>query len=458
MAETPAQQKTDQERRGSPVFRQRAQQAYEALRVMIADHGGSDIADDLADKPMVEDVMRKKPEMIGALLESIWQLRNNPELESFFGSADDKENFVSSKDEPIRPCGRTYEDTTQSHLFGAARLFIMNRENEWVKAKVAKPEGLGKDAIGGFGNFLRRMFGMKIKVNTDAVRALYPGRGLYQTLKPYLMHVDQFRYIPDYADLSTKGAVVIGDIFENLRSSAALKAACRLSPDGLTSARGCAQAFAESEIFTAASASGQDGGRKRNINELRRDKELTAKIKVRAALVFADVLNNHIECIGFVERHKAGAENVVRSLAPLFNDETWTVLAEEGAVENVINCPPNVALELGRDARYVDVEVSKAITQMNYPDIGRDLIKILGEELSEDDVKRAIQDKAAIKVWSTVPGLVNNHFKYQHDAKTTDKEIKNYKDLKKELAPAVNQIKEALGLEFEKSEDVASSG
>lgn len=458
MAETPVQQKIDQERRGSPVFRQRAQQAYEVLRTMIADHGGSDISEDLADKPMVEDVMRRKPEMIGALLESIWQLRNNPELDSFFGSVDDKDNVVSTKDEPIRPCGRTYEDTIQSHLFGAARLFIMNRENEWVKAKVAKPKDLGKDAIGGFGNFLRRMVGMKLKVNIDAVRAMYPGQGLYQTLKPYLMHIDQFKYIPDYAGLSTKGAEVIGDIFENLRSSAALQAACRLSPDGLTSARGCARAFAESEIFTAANASDQDSIRKRNINELRRDKELAAKIKIRTAIVFADVLNNHIECIAFVERHKAGAETVVRSLAPLFQDETWAVLAEEGAVENVINCPPNVALELGKDARYVDVEVSKAITQMNYPDIGRDLIKILAEELSKEDVNRAIQDETAIKVWSTVPGLVNNHFKYQHDAKTMDKEIKNYKDLKKELAPVVNQLKEALGLDYEKSEEVASSG
>ncbi|MBT4740986.1 MAG: hypothetical protein HOO09_11440, partial [Rhodospirillaceae bacterium] len=96
--------------------------------------------------------------------------------------------------------------------------------------------------------------------------------------------------------------------------------------------------------------------------------------------------------------------------------------------------------------RYVDVLVSKYITQMNYPDMGRDLIKMLHAELSEEDYHRALQDEAAVKVWGTVPGLVNNEFKYQHDAKTADKEIKNFGDLKTVLAPVIQDIKNALGL------------
>ena len=59
----------------------------------------------------------------------------------------------------------------------------------------------------------------------------------------------------------------------------------------------------------------------------------------------------------------------------------WAVLAQDGAVENVINCPATVAKELGRDARYVDVQVSIYINQMHYPDIGRDIIKMLRAEL-----------------------------------------------------------------------------
>ncbi|NKB45485.1 MAG: hypothetical protein GKS03_14530 [Alphaproteobacteria bacterium] len=446
MADKPTQSPTEQERRGSPEFRQRAQQAYDVLRKMIADHGGSDIAEDLGDKPMVEDVMRTKPEMIGALLGSVWQLRSKEQLTPYFGSVENVGAIVESSDEPISPCMRTYDNTVQSHLFGAARLFIMRKENEWVKAKIDDPNGLAKDATGGFSNFLRRIVGMKIKVNVAAVRATYPGLGLYDLIKPYLLHVDQFKYVPDYAELSTKSAAVIGEIFEDLRSSSALKAACRLSPDGLTNAKGCAHAYAESEVFAEAMEADQDAVRKRKIDTLRRDKALTEKIKQRTATVFADILNNHFECIAFVERHKAGAEAVVRALAPLYQDDTWIVLAEEGAVENVINCPANVTKELGRDARYVDVLVSKYINQMNYPDIGRDLIKLLQEELSEEDYHRALQDEAAVKVWETVPGLFNNEFKYQHDAKTRDKEIKNFEDLKTEVAPVIQDIKIALGL------------
>lgn len=442
-----------QERRGSPVFRQRAQEAYEILRTMIHEQGGSDIAEELADKPMVEDIMRAQPEMVGALLVSAWQLRKHESLAPYFKSADDEGEIVEDHEEPIAPCARTYESTIQAHLYGAARLYMNRQENIWVRDKVSDPNSLSKDAVGGVGNALRRLVGMKIKVNEDVVRAKYPGRGLYETIKPYLMHADQFKYITDYANLSTKCASVIGDIFEDLRSSSALKVACTVSPDGLMNARGCAFAYAETEVFAEAQEEAQDGTRKRHINALRRDKELAAEIKTRTARVFADILNNHVECIDFVERHKAGAEAVVRSLAPHFQEETWSVLAEEGAVENVINCPATVAKLLGRDSRYVDVQVSVYISQLQYPDIGRDIIKMLQKTLEPDDFHKVLQDKAAIKVWETVPGLFNNTFKYQHDAKGADKTIKNFKELLVEAAPVIKEMKAAIGVSDSSGDD-----
>lgn len=456
MATAPQKKPGAQERRGSPVFRQRAQEAYELLRGMIKEQGGTDITEDLEDKPLVEDVMRLYPEMVGALLDSAWQLRSHALLSPYFRMTDREGDVVEEHDQPIAPCRRTYANTIQAHLYGATRLYMRQKENEWVKEKVSDPKALGKEAVGGFGNALRRMFGMKIRVNEAAVRATYPGHGLYETIKPYLMHAEQFKYVRDYAGLSTQGAAVIGDIFEDLRSSSALKAACTVSPDGLMNARGCAKAFAEVEVYAEAVEDDQEGNRKRHINALKRDKELSAEIKVRTARIFAEILNDHIEAISFVERHKAGAEAVVRALAPHFGKETWDVLAEEGAVENVINCPPTVAKVLGRDSRYVDVQVSVYINQLQYPDIGRDIIKMLQKALEPDDFHRALQDEAAIKVWETVPGLFNNEFKYQHDAKGADKTIKNFKELLVEAAPVVKSITAAIGVSDKKDEDQAA--
>ena len=84
MADKPQKAPGGKERRGLPVFRARAQAAYEVLSGLIADHGGTDISDDLADKPTVEDAMRAKPEMVGALLRSAWQLRTHDSLSDFF--------------------------------------------------------------------------------------------------------------------------------------------------------------------------------------------------------------------------------------------------------------------------------------------------------------------------------------------------------------------------------------
>lgn len=453
MAATPQKQPVAQERRGSPVFRQRAQEAYEILREMIKDQGGADISDGLEDKPLVEDVMRLHPEMVGALLESAWKLRAHSTLSPYFQTTEGDDDVVAEQDQPIGPCGRTFANTIQAHLFGATRLYMRQMQNDWVSEKISNPKALGKDATGGLGNALRRMLGLKIKVNEAAVRATYPGDGLYETIKPYLMHAEQFKYVRDYAELSTKGAAVIGDIFEDLRSSAALKAACTVSPDGLMNARECAKAYAETEVYAEAQEEDQEGSRKRHINALKRDKELLAEIKSRTARIFAEILNDHIECISFVERHKAGAEAVVRALAPHFGKETWDVLAEEGAVENVINCPPTVAKVLGRDSRFVDVQVSVYINQLQYPDIGRDIIKMLQKALEPNDFYRALQDEAAVKVWETVPGLFNNEFKYQHDAKGADKTIKNFKELLLEAAPVVKSIKAAIGVSDKKDDD-----
>lgn len=169
------------------------------------------------------------------------------------------------------------------------------------------------------------------------------------------------------------------------------------------------------------------------------------RVRKETAGVFADILNNYVESIAFVEEHKAGAETVVRSLAPLFGEETWDVLSVPGAVENVINCPPTVAREIGRDTRYVDIQISTYISQLQYSDIGSDLLKIAKDKLSEEDFHRALSEKAAIKVWETVPGLFNNQFKYQHDAKSGgDKDIRNFKYLQAESEPIIRDIVEAL--------------
>lgn len=446
MAAKPKKPPGGKERRGSPVFRARAQAAYEKLGRLIAEHGASDIADDLAGKKTVEDVMRAKPEMVGALLHSAWQLRTHSELAEYFQNQENEKEPVTTQDQAIGPCNRTFEDTVRSHLFGAARLYMNRKEDRWVKAKLADPKKLEKELTAGIGNMARRMVGMAPKVDEQALREKYPGRGLYETLKPFLLDEAQFKLITAYAELNTKGAAIIGDIFENLRSTAAIRVACVLEPGTLMNARSCALAYAESELFAEAQG-GEPEKRKRTINELRRDKALATKVKKRTAEVFADILNNHVESIGFVERHKAGAEAVVRALAPLFKEETWPLLAEEGAVENVINCPPNVADYLERDSRYIAVETSKFISQLQYPDIGRDLIKILKSELKDEElVRKALSDEKAIKVWETVPATFNNQMKYQHDAKGGDKTIANFSDLKQSSLSLVKEFKSALGV------------
>ena len=189
-------------------------------------------------------------------------------------------------------------------------------ESKWLSEKLADPKKLSKEFTGGLGNFFRKLVGMKPIVDEAALRDTYPSKGLYDTLKPFLLDEAQFKLVSSYANLSTKGATIIGDIFENLRSTAAIKVACVLDPDTLMNAKSCAVAYAESEIFSKATADEKEVFRKKHINELRRDKELSARVKKRSAEVFANILKNHVESIGFVEQHKAGAENIVRALAP----------------------------------------------------------------------------------------------------------------------------------------------
>lgn len=432
------------------VFRMRAQEAYEILRRLITEHGGTDISNDLADKPMVEDVMRGKPEMVGALLRSAWQLRTNEVLAKYFQNTENAEEPVSEPEQKIGPCGRTFNDTVQSHLFGTARLYINRIENEWMEERLTDAKNLDKEFTPGIWNLFRRMVGMRPNVDTAALRNTYPRKGLYDKLKPFLLDEDQFKLVPAYAELSTKRADIIGELLANIRSLAAIRKACVLDPDTLMNARSCAIAYAESEISAEAAVEKTESEQKNNANVLPQDIEIAAKVRSRSAQVFVDVLKNHLESISFIAEHKAGAESVVKALAPHFAEETWAVLSDKGAVDNVTSCPSAVAEYLGRDSRHCSAKVSNYIAQLQYPEIARDIMKILRKEVGDDVFFRSLKEEKAIKVWESVPGIFSNAINYQHDAKGTDNTTKNFKDLQTSSLSVIENFKLALDVKVAK--------
>ena len=311
--------------------------------------------------------------------------------------------------------------------------------------QLAQPDKLDKALSPGLGNIIRSLLGMKLKIDEDLLRETYPGRGLYEILKPLLLDEAQFKLITGYAELSTERATSIGDILENLRSIVPIRIASLLDSGALKIARSCAIAYAAAEVSEETIP--DDEALNTDSNQDGNQQDSAENAKQRAAIVFADILSNHIDIIVCAGRHKAGAEAVIKALAPLFKEDTWSVLSDEGAVENVMNCPSTVRSLLGRESRYVPVEISKYINQLEYPDIGRDIIRILQMELQEKSlVRRALNEEASIGVWKTVPEMFNEKMKYQHDASGEDDSIKNFDDLRITAVALIKEYKKALGL------------
>lgn len=416
-----------------PRLREQVQVAYDLLRDLLGRAGYDGLLAQLKGLDTVNDVLRHRPEVVPLLQKAAWELRHEKKFSELFLNRDTGA-VVESRDEPIAPCGRTFAEVEQAHLYGAARLYFDRleldyatrqaraAEKEWKKAQAARKKSVTGRLMSG----LKELTSEPPRFEPDAYRADYEGHGLYEVLKPHLRHDWQFRLIPLYARLRTRQAEALDDLITFFTEPKELETLVSLKAQDIAQARGFARAYAEAILGV------QRGGRRGAQAQGEDAEDQMAKIAAVQAeerRVFDLLLTKYVASLEPLRDAGAGAETTVRRLAPVFKEEIFALFQSPEQLENAVNCPDFVLKIIGTAARACPPKVGAAFTQIQNRDLAKDLLTLTVEALTAEELEEYLADPKRLPIWNSLPAKFNNNYRYQADAPSDSTTLRNLENL-----------------------------
>lgn len=426
----------DKERRACPELRVQAQKGYETLLALLEKAGRGDFIDKLGNRRRVDEVLADLPEVVPALLDMVWELRDTPQFRPLF-AARDGGGTVKTRDEPIAPCGRTFAEIVRAHLMGATRIYLDRLERAWAEkeakreaARHAKEEARERRSLGGrLSQATRKLFSGEQTFDARDFRDRYPGHGVYLLIKPYLREEWQFSMVRAYGRLRTRQAEALGSLITFFRTPEELEPVLALKSADISVVRGVARAFAEVKLGVREGRAVRSRS-KTSTAEQRKLEEMEPQIAELESATFEALVTEHSASLETILKQGASVDDLVRRLVPTFGDEVWRLFAEPDRLRNVMNVPDHVAPALGRLTQHVPPQISRMIEQIANRELGRDLLVFAAEEFGEDDFASHLNDEERLKIWQAIPGKFNNSFNYQPDALPGQGTVRNADDLR----------------------------
>lgn len=421
-----------------PNLRDRCQQGYELLRELLGRTGHKDLADQLKPYDNVDDLMKHHPELVGFFLSAAWELREEKRFQELFQQLD-VGGLVTTTSQPIAPCGRTFEEVIQAHLYGAARLYFERLETHWAAAR-AKEEGAKyqrrmqkkkKTLTGLIVGSIKELAMDAPKFTADQYREEYLSYGLYDLLKPYLTSADQFRLIPYYARLQTRQVEELGELITYFNNREELEMLANLKPEDIGQAKGFARVYAEMSLNISRHQVRMNAqkNKKRDPEEEADELARLKKLPAEERRVFELLLTTYIDCLGPMREAGGGADNTVRRLGPIFKEEVFALFRDPERLRNAINCPDFALKLIGTSSQFMRPEVGETFNQLQNRDLARDLLKIAVEEIDRPELERFISDPSLQPIWYALPAKFNNNYRYQADAPDDSNSLRNYSNL-----------------------------
>lgn len=423
---------TGRERR-IPNQRERCQLGYDLLRTLLGRAGRDDLLKQLDGLDNVDDVLRFQPAYVPLLLNAAWELRGEAKFSELFLNAETGIP-VQTRDEPIAPCGRTFNEVMRAHLYGAARLYFLRLEKDWAEARareerrrwereVEKKRATlgGRLAVG-----LKELTGKPKDFDPDEFRPDYEGFGLYEAIKPHLEHEWQFRLVPLYARLSTRQAQAYDDLIQFFRTPKDLEVALRVRSEEISMARGYARAHAET-LMGIEPMSQRRNAKDDNPAETAARRDAALKEERR---VFDLLLTHHVECLDILKGMSAGADGALRRLTKIFGEEAWAVLRDEEQRTNALNCPDPIVKVLGTSCRAVPPALATILGQIQDRVLMRDILTMALERFPRPELEVYLADPERRPIWNQLPAKFNNNYNYQPDAPKDSGNAKNRENLR----------------------------
>lgn len=427
---------TGRERR-VPNQRERCQLGYDLLRTLLGRAGRGDLLKQLDGVDDVDDVLRFQPAYVPLLLNAAWELRGEAKFAELFLHAETGVP-VQTRDEPIAPCGRTFNEVIRAHLYGAARLYFLRLEKDWAEARAReerrrwqREQDKKRATLGGrLAVGLQELAGKPRTFDPDDFRPDYESFGLYEALKPHLEHEWQFRLVPLYARLSTRQAQAYDDLIQFFRTPKDLEVAVKVRSEEISMARGYARAHAETLLgIEPASLSRGPGRASRDEDPAEAARKRDAALKEERR-IFDLLLTRHLDCLEILKGMGAGADAALRRLTRIFGEDVWPVLRDDEQRTNALNCPDPFVKVLGTSCRAVPPALATILGQIQDRVLTRDILTMALERFPREELEVYLSDPERRPIWNQLPAKFNNNYNYQPDAPKDSGNAKNRENLK----------------------------
>jgi hypothetical protein len=379
------------EQRKNFAIRAVSQTAFVALLDTLEAQGLTDMVKNLRGMGQVENVMRKSPTMVGMLVSLAWKFREAPMLAGLFTNA--AGTIVAHENEPMGPCGRTFDEIRKSHLHGTARLFI-TRRTEGTKASGKSPQSSSS-------GFFKKLTGLFSRKSAAASSKADMGM-LYQALKPHLHYQYQFEMIPAYATMTLRQVSAIGGLLPAIQTTAAIrnfgalaagpaKAIIKLSTEFASIILSQEQLrepyFAAVASFTTQTEDGID--------------------HAIAGYALNKLLTDYSDVIQAVVTDEDSALQLVRRLAPTAGIDMWQIFRQPEQAVNIRFCPEPIAQILGAAASMIHEAISSSLAGAKNLDAAGIILAEMLKDMGAEDFARAAGSLDHMKVWDTLVANIN---------------------------------------------------
>ena len=424
------QQNRDRRKSGDK-FREMSQRGYDRLIDLLRADGVEDLVEQLVSFSCVEDLMRDVPTLVPVLLELAWNARQSVHLSEYFMGAESG-TLSESRDEPLAPCGRSFNAVVNGHLIGAVRLYFTGLEKRWAREESKKrvdayQASRAKKRYNPFGlvaDVCRTLFNKHPAFLPSDLRPEYHGYALYPALKPFLLDPDQFQLIPYYALFSAKQLKAIGSKLRGVHAPESLSAVAVYDARQLKELCGCALIFARTVLSFSDTSELYARPQKPNsaLNEgVERDEVLAGEI-------LSSMVVEHRRSIPDLLNNLEYAEPVIKSCAASEGHAVWRLFSDSMALDNIALCPEEIVHGIGALAGAVNPVVSHALESFDNLSLPRDFLLHAKDQLGDPVVRGWISDDTCLPVWKSMAVKFNKDFSYNRDSEVST--CKNFSDLK----------------------------
>lgn len=413
--------------RDATKLRERLGQGLTILTDLLGQGEHRDLGERVAAYTNPVVLMTRAPETVLPLLRAAWELRNQPRLDQLFKREEGGSEVVSSPDQPIAPCNRTFKEVVTFALRATAEAYFERSESDWSIEQAERARQRWKDSklaeSNGLLYRLTRLFSKEAEPVFDPAeyRQRAPMKGLFPSLEPYLVSSEQFGLLRSYCRWSVPKVEALGTLVHSFRDPDMISFIGGLGETDLSFLRGCARSCVEAMNARPTPKKGVKLPPYRPKSPEQMDRE--------EAAMFADLLTNHLNLVPELLAMGRNADSSLRLFAPLYGTETWNVMQDPSSADNVVNVPEEIQPVLGSLCRYVPPKLSRLWAQVNDVEIMKDILLFCRDEFPENEMAFYLSDASRYPVWASLPRLFNNQFAYQRDA-APSKAVKNKDDLR----------------------------